>query len=107
MLPGFSTDRDFRGYGTTPPAIRWPDAARLAVSIVVNVEEGAELSLGHGDEANESVHEIVEQVEGVRDFCMESHFEYGPRAGWPRIRALLKSHGVRATLNANGRALAN
>jgi peptidoglycan/xylan/chitin deacetylase (PgdA/CDA1 family) len=37
---------------------------------------------------------------------MESHYEYGTRAGWPRIRALLKAYGVTATLNANGRAIA-
>jgi allantoinase len=100
------TDRDFRGYGDMPPAIRWPNDARLAVSVVVNVEEGAELSLGMGDEANESVYEVVEEVRDTRDLCMESHFEYGTRAGWPRIRALLKRYGVAATLNANGRALA-
>jgi allantoinase len=100
------TDRDFRGYGDMPPVIRWPNDARLAVSVVVNVEEGAELSLGMGDEANESVYEVVEEVRDTRDLCMESHFEYGTRAGWPRIRALLKRYGVAATLNANGRALA-
>jgi peptidoglycan/xylan/chitin deacetylase (PgdA/CDA1 family) len=72
----------------------------------VNVEEGAELTLGQGDEKNESVYEVVEQVEGIRDVCMESHFEYGTRAGWPRIRELLKRYSVRATLNASGRALA-
>ena len=99
-------DRDFRGYGDAPPPIRWPGDARLAVSVVVNVEEGAELSLGMGDEANESVYEVVEEIRGTRDLCMESHFEYGTRAGWPRIRALLKRYGVAATLNANGRALA-
>lgn len=99
-------DRDFRGYGETPPSIRWPNGARLAVSVVVNVEEGAELSVGMGDERNESVYEVVEEVRGARDLCMESHFEYGTRAGWPRIRALLRRYGVAATLNANGRALA-
>ena len=99
-------DRDFRGYGSAPPAIRWPGEARLAVSVVVNVEEGAELSLGMGDERNESVYEVVEEIAGHRDLCMESHFEYGTRAGWPRIRALLARYGVPATLNANGRALA-
>lgn len=99
-------DRDFRGYGTNPPAIRWPGGARLAVSIVVNVEEGAELAVGMGDERNESVYEVVEEVRGARDLCMESHFEYGTRAGWPRVRALLRQYGVAATLNANGRALA-
>jgi len=102
----FSTDRDFAGYRGAPPPVTWPDGARLALSIVVNVEEGAELSLGMGDEANEFIHEAVERVEGARDLCMESHFEYGTRAGWPRIRALLQHYDVTATLNACGRALA-
>ena len=62
----------------------------LALSIVVNFEEGAELSLSRGDERNEYVYEIVERIDGVPDACMESHFGYGTRAGWPRIRALLK-----------------
>lgn len=97
--------RDFAGYRSAPPSIVWPDGARLAVSIVVNVEEGAELSLGMGDEANEFIYEAVERVDGVRDLCMESHFEYGTRAGWPRLRRALSDRRVRATLNANGRAL--
>lgn len=100
------TARDFRGYGDAPPPIRWPGDARLAVSLVVNVEEGAELTLGAGDERNEHIYEAVERVDGARDLCMESHFEYGPRAGWPRIRDTLRAHGVRATLNACGRAIA-
>jgi len=103
-LPG--TNRDFaaRRHALALPC--WPDGKRLAVSLVVNVEEGAELSLGMGDEANEFVYEAVERVEGVRDLCMERHFEYGTRMGWDRIRVALKAHGVRATLNACGRALA-
>ncbi|MFZ4532833.1 MAG: polysaccharide deacetylase family protein, partial [Alsobacter sp.] len=101
-----STDRDFCGYGNNPPDIAWPNKARLALSIVVNIEEGAELSLGSGDEDNEFIYEAVEKVEGVRDLCMESHYEYGTRRGWARIRAALKAHGARATLNACGRALA-
>lgn len=102
---GAVTDRDFAGYRDGCPDIRWPGGARLALSIVVNVEEGAELSLGMGDERNESVYEAVEEVTGTRDLCMESHFQYGTRAGWPRIRAALQAHGVQATLNACGRAL--
>src|SRR5262249_17833241 len=51
------------------------------------------------------VYEIVEGVDGLPDACMESHFAYGPRAGWPRIRTLLQHYGVRATLNACGRAV--
>lgn len=99
-------DRDFRGDAQGAPAIRWPGDARLALSIVVNIEEGAELSLGAGDAANEFIYEAVEKVEGVRDLCMESHYEYGTRRGWARIRAALKAHGAEATLNACGRALA-
>lgn len=97
--------RDFAGYRGAAPAMRWPDRAGLAVSIVVNIEEGAELSLGAGDSENEFIYEAVERVEGARDLCMESHFEYGPRAGWPRIRAALRDRGIPATLNACGRAL--
>lgn len=97
--------RDFAGYRGAPPPVRWPGGARLALSVVVNVEEGAELSIGMGDEANESVYEATERVDGVPDLCMESHYEYGTRAGWPRVRDALRHHGVSATLNANGRAL--
>lgn len=100
------SDRDLAGYRNGAPAVRWPGEARLAISVVVNIEEGAELSIGDGDERNEAIYEAVERVEGVRDLCMESHFAYGPRAGWPRIRAALADRGVRATLNACGRAIA-
>ncbi|WP_043879189.1 polysaccharide deacetylase family protein [Azorhizobium caulinodans] len=106
MPANVTSDRDFRGYAGRPPQVRWPNGARLALSIVVNVEEGAELSIGAGDERNESVYETIDEIVGARDLCMESHFEYGPRAGWPRIRTLLARYGVAATLNANGRALA-
>lgn len=104
-LPGPAKDRDFTGYRAGEPDIRWPNGAQLAVSIVVNVEEGAELAVSSGDEANEFTYEAAERVEGVRDLCMESHYEYGVRRGWPRIRMVLKDFGVSATLNANGRAL--
>jgi len=84
----------------------WPGGARLAVSLVVNFEEGAELSIARGDERNEHVYEAVERVSGLPDPCMESHFAYGVKAGWPRIRRLLNAYGVKATLNACGRAVA-
>ncbi len=74
--------RDFRGYGNQPPDPRWPGDARVAVSIVVNVEEGAELAISDGDERNEFVYEIHEEVVGGPDPCMESHYEYGTRAAY-------------------------
>lgn len=99
-------DRDFRGHAGGAPVPRWPDGSRMLVSVVVNVEEGAELAVGMGDERNEYVYESVSPVEGSRDLCMESHFEYGLRAGWPRLRGVLRQYGVRATMSCNGRALA-
>ncbi len=83
----------------------WLDGDRLAVSIVVNVEEGAQLSIARGDARNEGVYEVVEEVTGVPDPCMDSHFDYGAGIGWARIREVLRSRGVPATLNACGRAL--
>ncbi len=43
----------------------------------IHIQEGAELSLSMGDERNESVYEVVDEIKGVPDACMESHFEYG------------------------------
>ena len=96
--------RDLKGYFGAEPAPCWPGGARLAVSFVLNVEEGAELSVAIGDERNESRYEAVEEVRGAPDPCMESHFGYGPRRGYARIVDALASHGVRATLSVCGRA---
>lgn len=98
--------RDFLGRGGAPFDPCWPGGARLAVSVVVNVEEGAELSIGDGDLRNETVHEVVEEVAGAPDLCMESHFEYGARAGYWRIADTLERFGVKATFSASARALA-
>ena len=54
--------RDFRGYGGRPPAIRWPDDARVAVSVVVNIEEGVQLAVSQGDER---IYDIVEEIVGA------------------------------------------
>ena len=42
--------RNFDGYRGVYPEFRWPGGGGLAVSFVLNVEEGAELSLTAGDE---------------------------------------------------------
>ncbi len=97
--------RDFLGYGGRPPDPQWPGGARLAVCVVVNVEEGAELALSSGDDRNEKVYEISQEIVGVPDLCMETHFEYGTRAGYWRIMDLLDRLEVPATLNACGRAI--
>jgi len=98
--------RDFLGYGNRPPHVTWPGGARLAVSLVLNVEEGAELSLADGDERNESVHEVTQPVDGAPDLCLASHFEYGTRIGYWRVMRTLAAAGVPVTLNACARSLA-
>ena len=97
--------RDLAGYRGQLPDPQWPDSARLALSLVVNVEEGAELFLGDGDERNEPVHEVVDEVGASPDLCMASHFEYGTRAGYWRVLDVLERHGVPATFSACGRAI--
>lgn len=98
-------ERDFQGYGGQPPGISWPGGAGLAVSLVLNVEEGAELSLAAGDESNEAEHEVTQPVHGVPDLCLASHFEYGTRVGYRRIAAVVQAAQAPMTLNACARSL--
>ncbi|MFG5410155.1 hypothetical protein ABXN37_21165 [Piscinibacter sakaiensis] len=96
--------RDLRGYGPNPPAVRWPDGRRLAVSFVVNFEEGAEFSVRDGDARNEAVYEVIDRQDGP-DPCIDSHFEFGTRTGWWRLAELFEAHGAPFTLSACGRAV--
>ena len=43
---------------TMQPPWSWPDGAKLALSIVVNVEEGSEYSVADGDPMPEPVDEL-------------------------------------------------
>ena len=97
--------RDFLGYGRQKPAPRWPGGARVAVSVVVNFEEGAEFSISDGDDRNEAIYEVEHRLEDKPDPCLDSHFEYGARAGWWRVMDVLEAHGVKATVSACGRAV--
>ena len=97
--------RDFSGYRWNYPALRWPGDKGLAVSFVLNVEEGAEFAVSAGDERNEGRHEVNHEIVGVPDLCMESQFEYGARVGYWRVTRALMEAGVPLTLNACGRAL--
>ena len=85
--------------------MRWPNGAGLALSFVLNIEEGAELSLASGDDRNESAHEVNHEVKGVPDYCMQTHFEYGARAGYHRVIRRFIERGLPLTLNVCGRAL--
>lgn len=84
----------------------WPDAARLALSIVVNVEEGAEYNVLDGDKGPEVVDELgVVLRKPIRNLSNESNYRYGIKAGAPRILSLLRVHGVDATFTAAALAL--
>jgi peptidoglycan/xylan/chitin deacetylase (PgdA/CDA1 family) len=97
--------RDLLGYRGSPPHPRWPGSARVAVSVVVNFEEGAEHSIADGDDENEAVYEIEQRLVGRPDPAIDSHFEYGSRAGWWRIMDVLEQHRAVATVSASGRAV--
>ena len=91
-------ERDFVGYGAEPPVIRWPGGARIAVSVVVNYEEGSEASLLDGDDHHESNNEVPSPIPpGQRDLFNESFFEYGSRVGVWRILNLLDRYSIKST----------
>ena len=46
--------RDLIGYGLNVPSVEWPEKARIAISVVVNYEEGSEYSLLDGDDHHET-----------------------------------------------------
>jgi peptidoglycan/xylan/chitin deacetylase (PgdA/CDA1 family) len=86
-------------------ALRWPGGAGLAISFVLNIEEGAEFSIADGDPVNEAVHEVTNRLDSVPDYCLGTHFEYGARAGCARVLQRFVDAGLPLTLNVCGRAL--
>ena len=98
--------RDLLGYQGAPPALLWPGGKRLAVSVVVNFEEGAELQVGDGDARSEVMGEVMSVVpHGIRDQGQEQIFAYGMRAGLWRMLDALDEHAIAATFFACGRAV--
>lgn len=97
--------RDLSGYGGRPPQAQWPQGARVAVSFVLNFEEGAEFSVAEGDGRNEAVYEVIDRLDGIPDPCLQSHFDYGTRAGWWRIMDVFDRYGVNCTVSACGLAV--
>lgn len=91
-------ERDLVGYGRNVPRIQWPGGARIAVSLVVNYEEGAEYSLLDGDSHHETNGEVPSPVPSQqRDLLNESFFEYGSRVGVWRLLNLLDKYQVAST----------
>ena len=84
----------------------WPNGERLALSLVVNVEEGSEMSIARGDRGPEPVDELGVTVrKAIRNYANESNYLYGIKAGAPRVMDLLEAHGIVATFTAAAQAL--
>jgi allantoinase len=100
--------RDFVGYGGRTPDVTWPNGGRLALILVLNIEEGAEPSIPDGDPVTElALTDGIpgEVPPGQRDLLAESLFEYGARAGVWRIWNEAEARDLSLTLSCCGRAL--
>ena len=107
-VQGVSGPRDLVGHGQHPPDPRWPGGARVALSFVLNYEEGGEHTPLEGDPASEAfLHEVIgaPPTVGRRNLNTESMFEYGSRVGFWRVHRLFTAHGLPVTVYAVGQAL--
>jgi putative urate catabolism protein len=100
-MPEDTYPRDLIGYGASPPHAAWPGGARIAIQLVLNYEEGGEMSVLHGDAASESfLSDMINPapVVGARHMSMEQIYEYGSRAGVWRLLRLFEQRGVPVTV---------
>ncbi|EME39140.1 carbohydrate esterase family 4 protein [Dothistroma septosporum NZE10] len=100
--------RDLLGYGPEPPSPKWPDSAKIALSFVLNYEEGGEYSVLLGDSHSESY--LSESVGSAptqqsRNMNIESMYEYGSGAGVWRVLNVFAEAGVVGTVYGVGKAL--
>ncbi|WP_421928599.1 polysaccharide deacetylase family protein [Neoaquamicrobium sediminum] len=92
----------------TEPSFSWPDNARLAMSFVINIEEGSEMSTARGDKGPEPVDELGVSLKiPIRNYVNESNYDYGVRAGAKRIFGAFEKAGIRTTVTAAAMALEN
>lgn len=92
--------RDLCGHGRHPPFADWPGNARIAVQFVLNLEEGAENCVLHGDAGSE---QFLSELSGAasypdRHMSMESIYEYGSRVGAWRILHEFERRGLPLTV---------
>ena len=86
----------------------WPNGARIALSVVVNVEEGSEQSVLRGDRGMEPVDELGIFIKGpIRNYSNESNYLYGIKAGAPRIVKLLRRYDIMASWTVAAQSLEN
>lgn len=83
-----------------------PGDRRLALSVVVNVEEGAEQSIAAGDKHPEPVDELAVVLRvPIRNLANESNYQYGLNAGAPRVLRVLEKFAIPCTFTAAAVAL--
>jgi peptidoglycan/xylan/chitin deacetylase (PgdA/CDA1 family) len=88
--------------------IDWPGGARMALSVVVNVEEGSEQSVVRGDRGMEPVDELGIFIKApIRNYGNESNYLYGIKAGAPRVVKLLKAFDIKASWTVAALSLEN
>lgn len=101
--------RDFRGHGPNAPDAAWPGGAKIAVSIVLNYEEGGENNLLHGDAQSEAFLSDIAGAApwpGMRHWNMESIYDYGARAGFWRLHRFFVEKSIPVTVYGVTSALA-
>jgi len=86
----------------------WPNGAKIALSLVVNVEEGSEMSVARGDRGMEPVDELGIHIRSpIRNYGNESNYLYGIKAGAPRVVRLLRDYGAMASWTVAAMSLEN
>lgn len=101
--------RDFRGHGPNPPDAKWPNGAKIAISLVLNYEEGGENNILHGDAQSEAFLSDIAGAApwpGQRHWNMESIYDYGARAGFWRLHRLFTQRNLPVTIYGVTTALA-
>ncbi|GFZ42332.1 hypothetical protein JCM24511_00047 [Saitozyma sp. JCM 24511] len=103
----FVHERPLFGYELSPPNPQWPKDAKIAVTFVIEYTEGGESSVEYGEEASEALfNELnVDISRKARDDMGESEWEYGPRAGLPRLLKMFNKYGMSGTVNVVTSAL--
>ncbi|WP_306132536.1 allantoinase PuuE [Roseivivax marinus] len=101
--------RDMIGHGPDRPDPRWPGGAKIAISLVLNYEEGGENAVLHGDAASEAFLSDIAGAApwpGQRHWNMESIYEYGARAGFWRLHRMFTERALPVTVYGVATALA-
>ncbi|TVY20926.1 Chitin deacetylase 1 [Lachnellula arida] len=100
--------RDVVGFGRKSHNPQWPNGAKIAVSFVINYEEGSERSVTNGDAQSEN--RLWEQADnkpaltGERSLNPESDYDYGSRVGVWRLLNCFEKYGMPVTAYAIGQA---